>query len=125
MICSHCSKQYSDALEYCPYCAEPKPKPKKTLDEMYIDKVVGKARFWSVFASVLLQLLALIVMGPILGLIFGIAIFPVCIWAIIYGVRKRTLEELEKNNRETIIKKQFALDKTSICPICGSHNVKI
>ncbi len=125
MICRYCGKEYSDNSEYCPYCAEPKPKPEKTLDEQYLDKVVGTTRFWSVVVGVFLQVLSILVMGPILGLLFGIATIPASIWAAIYGIRKRVLEELEKNSREIIIKKQFAVDKTSICPSCGSHNVKI
>jgi hypothetical protein len=125
MICRHCGKEYSDKFEYCPYCAEPKPRPPKTTDETYVERKVGTARFWSIFGGVLLQLFCLVFMGPILGLFFGMLVFPVSIWAIIYGTRKRTLEEVKKNSRETIIKKQFFIDKSSICPNCGSHDIKI
>lgn len=125
MICNHCGKKYSDEFEYCPYCAEPKPKPEKTLDEAYLDKQVYLAKFWSIFGGIVLQLFALICMGPILGLIFGMMLFPVCIWAIIYGVRKQTIEKIQKNSRQTIIDKQYSMDQTSICPACGSHNIKV
>lgn len=125
MICRHCGKEYSDEFAYCPYCAEPKPEPEKTLDEAYLDKRVATATLWSILGGVLLQIFALICMGPILGLIFGVMVFPVSIWAIIYGIRKKTLEEIKKNTRETIIAKQYAINQASICPSCGSHNVKV
>lgn len=125
MICRHCGKEYSDEFAYCPYCAEPKPAREKTLDEAYIERKVGRAKFWSIFGGVLLQIFCLIFMGPVLGLIFGILVFPVCIWAIIYGTGKRVREEIEKNSCETIIKKQFMADQTSICPNCGSHDIKV
>ena len=123
--CHHCGEEYLDNKTYCPYCGEPKPKKEKTIDEMYVERKVGIARFWSIFGGVLLQLICLIFMGPVLGLVFGMLIFPVCIWAIIYGIKKKTTEDIRINSRDTIIKKQFLIDKTSICPICGSHNVKI
>ena len=125
MICRHCGKEYSDDFGYCPYCAEPKPKPEKSLDEVYIDKKVGTARFWSILGGVLMQILCLICMGPILGLIFGMCVFPVSIWAIIYGTRKRAMENAKKTTRNAIIDKQFFVDKTSICPSCGSHSIKL
>lgn len=125
MFCGYCGSEIPDDANFCPYCAEPNPKPEKSLDEKYLERKVYAAKFWSIFFSVLMQIFILICMGPVLGLIFGIMVFPVSIWAIIYGVRKRTLEDLEKNKRETIIEKQFLNDKTSICPNCGSHNIKI
>ena len=125
MICRYCGKELLEGDKYCACCGEPVPKPPKSIDERYLNKRVSTARFWSVFCSVLLQLFCLVYMGPILGLIFGVAVFPVCIWGIIYGVRKRTLEELEENSHKTIIAKQFSLDKTSICPVCGSHDIKL
>lgn len=125
MICRHCGKEVLEGYDYCSNCGEPIPRPEKSLDEMYVYKKVHTARLWSIFGCVLLQIFSLICMGPILGLIFGMCVFPVIIWAIIYGIRKQALEEIEENSRETIIKKQFLVDKTSICPICGSHNIKI
>lgn len=125
MVCRHCGKEYSDEFAYCPHCAEPKPVPEKSLDERYVEKKVTTAAFWSVFGAVLLQIFALIIMGPALGLIFGALIFPVCIWAIIYRFDKDAKEAIEKNSRATMIEKQFLADKTSICPRCGSHDIQV
>ena len=125
MICKHCGKEFSDEFDYCPYCAEPKTKLPKTLDDAYVDKRVATATFWSIFGGVLLQIYTMIFLGPVVGLIFGILLFPVCIWAIIYGIRRQAIEDITKNSRETIIEKQFLADKTSICPVCGSHNIKV
>ena len=127
MTCRHCGKEYADEYKYCPYCAEPRVRVEqhKTLDEMYVCKKVNTARFWSIAVAVLLQIFALIIMGPLLGLAFGVLVFPMCIWTIIYRVDKDAKEAVAKNSRETIIDKQFIADQTSICPNCGSHNIKV
>lgn len=127
MICKHCGKEFSDEFSYCPYCAEPKPKPDReySLDENYIREKVRSAKIWSIFGGVLLQLFTLVYMGPVLGLIFGMLFYPMFVQGIIYGIKKRAIEDVTKNSRETVIQKQYMADKTSICPNCGSHNVKV
>ena len=119
MICKHCGKEFSDEFSYCPYCAEPKPKPKPdreySLDENYINQKVRSAKIWSIFGGVLLQLFTLVYMGPVLGLIFGMLFYPMFVQGIIYGIKKRAIEDVTKNSRETVIQKQYMADKTSIC----------
>lgn len=125
MVCRHCGKQFADDAKYCPYCAEPVPKAPKSLEQNYIDTMTNRARFWSIFGCVILQFLALLCMGPLLGLVFGACVFPVSIWAIMYRIHKDAVEKMQKNDRRAIIDKQFVADQTSICPECGSHNIKV
>lgn len=48
---------------------------------------------------------------------------PVCAEPIPIIRTKR--KEVKKRDRKQIIKQQFKKDKTSICPRCGSHSIKI
>lgn len=122
MICRHCGKEYADEFAYCPYCAEPKPEPEKSLEEEYIEKVDKEHSRWNVatiICNILLCILGTVLLGPI-GLAFGVANF---IAMLIHGKRKNV--KAKKPGRQFIINTQFSKDQTSICPKCGSHSIKI
>ena len=124
MICRHCGKEYADDMGYCPYCAEPIRQADRSLEENYIwKKTMPWLLFMIIFCAVL-QIFLLIALN-IIGLLIGMVMCPLMIWATWYGFRKRAIEDLKKNSRKTIIEKQFLADKTSICPNCGSHDIKV
>ena len=122
MICRHCGKEYADDFAYCPYCAEPKPEPERSLEERYVERVDIEHKRWNISStvgSVLFCIFATLLLGP-MGLAFGIINFIVM---IVYGKAKN--EKAKKPGRQFVINAQFANDQTSICPKCGSHSVKV
>lgn len=122
MVCRHCGKEYSDDFAYCPYCAEPKPEPEKTLAEEYIEKVdkeTSGMKRRAIIGSIVFSIIATLLTGPI-GLVLAIINFVAMIMYV-KAKRKKAL----KPGRQFIINAQFANDQTSICPKCGSHDIKI
>lgn len=122
MICRHCDKEYSDEFAYCPYCAEPKPEPEKSLEEEYIEKVDNEYSRWNaatIIGNILLCVFCTVILGPV-GFLFGVVNF---IAMLIHGKRKNV--KAKKPGRQLIINAQFSNDQTSICPQCGSHSIKI
>jgi DNA-directed RNA polymerase subunit RPC12/RpoP len=124
MICRHCGKEYSDDYVHCPYCAEPnfEPKFKKDLEKEYIKKVNKDAtnlKIRAIITSVTFAIVGTIGLGPIAWLIAGIFIVGVFIYA--NTKRKNNL----RPGRDFTINMQFSKDQTSICPKCGSHNIKV
>lgn len=128
MVCGHCRKNYPDNYSYCPYCAEPKPKPQPTLNERYIEKEGGKAVAWGVIGTLGLEFVGLIVcfMGGFIVMIpLMLFVFPGMIPLAWYGAVRRAKITIKKNDRKSLILKQFTVDKTSICPSCGSHSISL
>ena len=128
MVCGHCRKSYPDNYSYCPYCAEPKPKPKPTVDEQYIAKQSGRGVFCGIAMALFAQLVGLLwtVVGMfVIGLFMIFCVAPFLVWAGWYGFHKRAVETTKKNDRKSLILKQFTVDKTSICPSCGSHSISL
>lgn len=122
MICRHCGKEYSDNFAYCPYCAEPKPEREKSLEEKYIERVDTEYKRWnigSMVGSTVFCVLATLLLGPI-GLLIGIINFVVM---LVYGKTKN--KKAKNPGRQFVINSQFSNDQTSICPKCGSHDIKI
>ena len=127
MICGHCAKEYPDEYSYCPYCAEPKPKPEKSLDEKYIEKEGGKGVLMGIIAALFLQFVGL------LGCFFGAGIITIPMMLMVpgliplswYGMTRQAKITVKKNDRKSLILKQFTVDKTSICPACGSHSISL
>ncbi len=151
MICRHCGKEYSDEFAYCPFCAEPKPieKPKVEFTKLKHltreERVKRSYRLVTVIVAVLLFLTMFFV-----GMFLGWCIYPdtlgsdaffdeadtfaIIFWAatIIVWLLSRwiywliTKEKLMgRRVRKQIITDQFMFDRTSICPSCGSHNIKL
>lgn len=130
MICSNCKKEYSNDFDYCPYCAEPKyAKPQKV--EKYHHW--GNAGFkiaigmviliffsfcYALFYNALKSDGADIAESEVLSTFLTIYI-PLQIVHIVGVVVKY------KNKKNRLIMEQHHYDKTSICPKCGSHNIKI
>jgi hypothetical protein len=148
MICSNCKKEYSDNFEYCPYCAEPVKKENKFIELKHItreERVQRSYKNVTIVGSFLLFLFAFPVwlffgwffypgtMGN--ELFFDAAdIFAVLFWAasiVVWIVARYLYWQITKNSkmqkrvRKQIISDQFRTDSTSICPKCGSHNIKI
>ncbi len=122
MICKHCGKEFSDEFAYCPYCAEPKPEPEKSLEEEYVervDKETGGMKKRAIIGGILFAVLGTLLLGP-LGLVIAV-VEVICLF--IYAEAKR--KKAKKPGRQFIINAQFSNDQTSICPKCGSHNVKV
>ena len=112
MKCRHCGKEYDESYSYCPYCAEPKPKPQveqREDDSSYHTAIVAQciAIPIGVFIATFLFMSVFAIIPAVLSLVI----------VILYHAKK---PEYRKN-----IEKQFYKDKKSICPICGSHSVAL
>ena len=153
MICRHCSKEYSDEFVYCPYCAEPNLKdkmPKETnlTEKEQIDRASRGADgryflitlivgiLWFVFGYLICQFIGWKVYpGTLgndsfsdkadtfaiiswLGLLIG--------WILFRWLNLKLSSKSKKQERikQYIINSQYLKNQTSICPACGSHNIK-
>jgi hypothetical protein len=128
VLCGHCGKEYSDEYSYCPFCAEPKPKPKPTIDEQYIQKEGGKGVLLGIIATLVLEFVGLITCfagGFIIMFPLMIFVFPGMIPLAWHGFTRQAKITVKKNDRKSLILKQFTVDKTSICPVCGSHSISL
>lgn len=116
MVCRYCGKEFSDEFEYCPYCAEPKPSnsDKKDAFKLYKKHIIEE--------KIKLMLFCLIVSS---FTIFMHTLLYVAINVIVViGLTLQGYNDLNDRKR-TLIMEQHCLDQTSICPKCGSHNIKI
>ena len=149
MICRHCGKEYSDEFAYCPYCAEPIEKPKVKFTKLqHLTREERVKRSYKIITIVVAILLffTMFFVGQILGWsiypetlgndmfcdeadIFAIIfwIVTIVVWVlsrwIYWIITKENL--MGERIKKQIITDQFMVDRTSICPSCGSHNVKI
>ena len=149
MICRHCGKEYSDEFAYCPYCAEPVEKPKVEFTKLKHltkeERVKRSYRNITIVGAVLL-FFSMFFVGQSLGwklypetlyndvfcdaadifaIIFWIA--TIILWIILRCVYWIFTKEklMSKRIKKQIIADQFMVDRTSICPYCGSHNIKL
>ena len=155
MICRHCGKEYSDEFSYCPYCAEPKPKNMKEVfraepteeeqinranqgaDGHYFLITLVVAVLWFVFGFVICMFLGWYLYPGTLGndaFRDDADTFAIIAWLVVlFGwivLRCLYLRLMDKNGRSRrarrfVILDQYAKDSTSICPNCGSHNIKV
>lgn len=132
VICSHCGQRYSDALDCCPDCAEPKTiiktaeylkteKEKHYRNSFIIDIVagiIGALLFAGLFAFGICFAMLLIdgVIVPFLPIFAVFAVLGIIVATLI-------LATLKKDKRYRNIRAQFYADDTSICPECGSHDL--
>ena len=116
MICRHCGKEYSDEFEYCPYCAEPKPLATNKNEgyEAYKKQVINET-VKQIFFCLLVSTFTIFI-NFLLYLILNVI--------IIVGLIVQAHSNLN-DGKKRLIMEQHCLDQTSICPKCGSHNVKI
>lgn len=135
MKCSHCGKIIQDDAKFCPYCAEPVPEMLSDEDREWEEKELerkAKSRAalntklftWSIIVGICSPILLLFLVYT-QHLNFGI-------WLLIWLVCSITIPTItffyarEHLYDESIVKwKQYCTDKTSICPMCGSHSIKI
>lgn len=122
MICRHCGKEYSAEFAYCPYCAEPKPEHPKNLEREYargVNREATELKIRAIITGVVFAIASVFFLGPI-GLLIAV-VLVICIF--IYANIKR--KNAMKPGKKRTINMQFTKDPTSICPSCGSHNIKI
>lgn len=125
MVCRHCGKVFPDDAKYCPYCAE--PVPVMQTEEQNLKQYKGDVLFSIIVyifkclgcCAILFLFLALFG-GLVLAIIATTIIFVVFATIGIFIYREKTTP-----GRTRTINMQFNKDQTSICPKCGSHNIKV
>lgn len=150
MICRHCGKEYSDDFAYCPYCAEPVKSEKQfeftKLKNLTREEKVKRSYKIITFLIAFLLFLIMFFVGQSLGWFFypgtlendafhdEADTFAIIFWIVtVVGwlIGRWIYWEITKNAkmnqriRKQIITEQFAKNTTSICPSCGSHNIKL
>lgn len=139
MTCKHCKKSIPDDAVCCPYCAEPTPQRLSDEDrEWEQQELERKARNRAALNTKLFTrsfivavCIPLLLMFPLLILNVKITTyFLVLTLTLIMSMTiLPTAAFLFARNHlynESIVKwKQYITDKTSICPMCGSHSVKV
>lgn len=148
MICRHCNKEFSDDFEYCPYCAE--PVKKKEFEFTKLKHLTREERAKRSYKNItivgaVLLFLSMFFVGQFLGweiypetlgndafcdeadtfaIIFWLT--TIVVWVLARWVYWMITREklMAKRVKKQIIMDQFVVDMTSICPHCGSHNIK-
>lgn len=128
MICNHCGKEYVDDANYCPYCAEPKPKiePEPTMEEKIKENEnLAIDIFWGIYCVCAgIFCIVFFILNPLLG-IAGIILYGGIGALIRYYMVKYKKNHKPKVTREAMIAAQYLEDDTSICPRCGSHDIAL
>lgn len=135
MYCKHCGKEIPEDAYCCPYCAEPLPEILSEEDREWEEKELeSKAKTraalntkifrWSIIIGITCPLFFMFLV-PTQHLSLGVFLL---IW-LGTSILIPTATFLFARGHlydESIIKwKQFCTDSTSICPMCGSHSIKI
>lgn len=132
MICSYCGKDLPNDAKYCPYCAEPVPEMLSDEDREWEEKELErKAKTRATLntkmfrVSLIIGISCPVVLAFIPNIKIGVCLL---IW-LGSSIAIPTATFLFARGHlydESIIKwKQYCRDKTSICPMCGSHSIKI
>ena len=154
MICRHCKKEYSDEFAYCPYCAEPKPAKSKTFNQEQISEEeqinrISRGADGHYFLITLVVGILWFVFGYLICQFIGWEIYPGTLendafhdkadtfaiiswlalligWVLLRWLNLKLSSENKKQQRikRYVINSQYLKDQTSICPHCGSHNIK-
>lgn len=129
MLCTHCGKSLPVNAEYCPYCAEPVCSMSTTKQEQNTENVTATLILRSVVimmfniipSAVFAFIITFFVNNSIefFGKYFAAAFLVLLVIPIIY------LLCTVNSKKEMKILQQYVYDSTSICPMCGSHSVKI
>lgn len=130
MNCKHCGMLLPNNAKYCPNCAEPvtntstfnsnKLKSDDLTNALTIRFLKGLAIL--ILPSLLIALLiSLVLDGSFSGLLGYL--FSVFTFGLIFVVIDLMI--VKNSKRKSSIAKQFYNDKTSICPMCGSHSINI
>lgn len=130
--CSYCGKNVPNDVHYCPYCAEPVlSNEDREWEEKELERK-AKTRA-ALNTKIFTASLVIGTVGPVflLSLVFTEHL-AFGVWLSIWlgcSITIPTVAFLFARNHlydESIVKwKQFCTDSTSICPMCGSHSVKI
>lgn len=129
MICKHCGEILPQNAKYCPNCAEPTSNTDDFLKRTKADdlsNVLGKRAAKGMGILVIISLVTAFVIAFIVndslsgfwGYFFGVYVFGLIFVVIDVMIFKNS-------KRKSNILVQFDNDKTSICPRCGSHSVKV
>jgi predicted permease len=149
MICRHCGKEYSGEFAYCPYCAEPVTKSNVEFTKLkHLTREERATRSYKIVTVVVAVLLffSMFFIGQFLGwkiypetlgndafhdeadtfaIIFWIS--TIVVWVVsrwIYWLITKD-KLMNKRIKKQIITDQFMVEATSICPKCGSHDIKL
>ena len=151
MICRHCGKEYSDEFEYCPYCAEPKNSRQARVEFTKLKHLTREERAQRRYINITTVVAVLLFFSMFfVGQFLGWKIYPetvgndafhdetdtfaICFWiaTIVIWVLSRWIywlvtkdKLMNKRIKKQVIMDQFMLDRMSICPRCGSHNIKL
>ena len=136
--CKHCGKKYPEDALCCPYCAEPNSQSisdeEREWEEQELERKAKNraARSTDIFTAswslvIVLPFLSVCLLSfGVKGSTIGIIALISFIVSIIVFPTSAFLFARSHLADESIVKwKQFCTDKTSICPKCGSHSVKI
>lgn len=145
MTCRHCGKEFSDEFAYCPFCAEPVRLADRLTEEQRKNQDVVRERVNYGCSTIIYTILAfpgsimfyymMFLMKCIFSVFNPDEDFPtalsfetVCLIALCVSAFVcvgMLLYHKYRSEKETLIAVQYARDQTSICPKCGSHNIKI
>lgn len=123
MTCRHCGKEIPPDAKFCSYCAEPvvnwEKKTEREAKSAEISDKGGKALILFVvtglgFGFIWAILEQSVKAGVIAGLIIGGFIGGLVL--LLYNLPSK---------KRKIIEQQYYRDKTSICPVCGCHSVRV
>lgn len=138
MTCKHCRKSIPDDAICCPYCAEPTPQHLSDEDIAWEQQELErKAKTRAALntklfrTSVILGIcFPLLLVFPLLMFNLKTSTYILILFLILLftGTMFPTIAFFYARGHlynESVVKwKQFVTDKTSICPMCGSHTVK-
>lgn len=130
MKCKNCGREYTDELAYCPYCAEPKYKKQPE---------VKKYHHWGDAGLKIIIGMVVLLFFSFVYALFKTAINSdgesideskllstfLCIYIPLQVAHIIGVIIKYKNKKNRLIMEQFHYDKTSVCPKCGSHNIKL
>lgn len=138
MKCSYCGKTIQYDAKYCPYCAEPVPEILSDEDREWEEKELERkaknraasSRLPKIFTvNVMIGLgvflLLFLLQGSLINIKASIAIIVTVSIIILLTIAGYIFCYTHLSNKEIVKYKQFCTDSTSICPMCGSHSIKI
>lgn len=149
-LCNNCGKIFSNKNGYCPYCAEP-VKSENKVEVTKLKELTREERVKRSYKTVTLVVSVVLFFSMFLvGLFLGWLFYPGTLgndvfcdkadtFAIVFWIGSMVAwlvlrylywvftnkSKMQTRVRKQIIADQFRDDQTSICPNCGSHNIKI
>ncbi len=129
MTCKYCGESLPENVKYCPNCAEPITSVNdflKSTKEEDLSNILAKRALKGMGILVIISIVIAFVIAAVInnslsgfwGYFFGVYVFGLIFVVIDIMIVKNS-------KRQSNILVQFYNDKTSICPHCGSHSVKV